>query len=107
MIQTHEYNQSHLNKKISVSLFKREEELTGIIPLTVYKSYCFDMRNWIIPPILDARITMLTGDKQNMYYFYNFLKETTNKNKNKKKFEIVIYPEISNIIELVTSKTYM
>jgi len=104
LIQTHEYNQSHLNKKISVSLFKREEELTGIIPLTVYKSYCFDMKNWIIPPILDARITMLTGDKQNMYYFYNFLIETTNKNKNKKKFEIVIYPEISNIIELVTSK---
>ena len=37
LIQTHEYNQSHSNKKISVSLFKREEELTGIIPLTYYQ----------------------------------------------------------------------
>jgi len=46
LIQTHEYTQSHNNKKIVVSLFKREEELTGIIPLTVYQTYCFNMRNW-------------------------------------------------------------
>jgi hypothetical protein len=102
LIQTHEYNQSHQNKKISVSLFKREEELTGIIPLTVYKTYCFNMRNWVTQPLLDARIKVLTGDKQNMYYFYNFLIETTNKSESK--FDIVIYPEISNIIELVTTK---
>jgi len=102
LIQTHEYNQSHLNKNISVSLFKREEELTGIIPLTVYKTYCFNMRNWITPPFLEAKIKLLTGDKQNMYYFYNFLIETTNKSISK--FDIVIYPEISNIIELVTTK---
>jgi len=102
LIQTHEYNQSHQNKKISVSLFKREEELTGIIPLTVYKTYCFNMRNWVTQPLLDARIKVLTGDKQNMYYFYNFLIETTNKSESK--FDIVIYPEMSNIIELVTTK---
>jgi hypothetical protein len=46
LIQTHEYNQSYQNKKISVSLFKREEELTGIIPLTVYKTYCFNIGKW-------------------------------------------------------------
>jgi hypothetical protein len=102
LIQTHEYNQSHQNKKISVSLFKREEELTGIIPLTVYKTYCFNMRNWVTQPLLDARIKVLTGDKQNMYYFYNFLIETTIKSESK--FDIVIYPEMSNIIELVTTK---
>jgi hypothetical protein len=102
LIQTHEYNQSHLDRNISVSLFKREEELTGIIPLTVYKTYCFPMRNWSVPELLDSRIKVLTGDKQNMYYFYNFLLETTNKNKNK--FDIVIYPEIANILELVTTR---
>jgi hypothetical protein len=102
LIQTHEYNQSYQNKNISVSLFKREEELTGIIPLTVYKTYCFNMRNWITPPLLDARITVLTGDNQNMYYFYNFIIETTNKYKNK--FDIAIYPEMSNLVELVKTK---
>jgi len=102
LIQTHEYNQCHQNKNMCISLFKREEELTGIIPLTVYKTYCFNMRNWITPPFLEAKIKLLTGDKQNMYYFYNFLIETTNKSISK--FDIVIYPEISNIIELVTTK---
>jgi hypothetical protein len=98
MIQTHEYNQSLQNRKISVSLFKREEELTGIIPLTVYKTYCFNMVNWKQPQHLDARITVLTGDKQNMYYLYNFINEMTIK------WDITIYPEISNIMELVTTK---
>lgn len=97
LIQTHEYNQSHKNKKISVSLFKREEELTGIIPLTVYKTYCFNMTNWRPPKQLEAKYTLLTGDKQNMYYFYNFLAQIKNH------WDIMIYPEISNIIELVTT----
>ncbi len=98
LIQTHEYNQSHHNKKISVSLFKREEELTGIIPLTVYKTFCFPMKNWGPPEQLNAKINILTGDKQNMYYLYNFLNEVKNE------FDILIYPEISNIIELVSTQ---
>ena len=101
LIQTHEYNQSYNNRKISVSLFKREEELTGIIPLTVYKTYCFPLinNNWVTQEQLKAKITLLTGDKQNMYYLYNFL--TTLKNKANNNWDILIYPEISNIIELV------
>jgi hypothetical protein len=101
LIQTHEYNQSHLNKKICVSLFKREEELTGIIPLTVYKTYCFNMRNWGQPQMLEARIGLLDGDKQNMYYLYNFINETANY------WDIMIYPEISNLIELVSTKNIL
>ena len=97
LIQTHEYNQSYNNRKICVSLFKREEELTGIIPLTVYKTYCFSMRNWYEPNELNPRIKMLSGDKQNMYYLYNLINEM------KKKWDIIIYPEISNIIELVST----
>jgi hypothetical protein len=100
LIQTHEYNQSHNNRKICVSLFKREEELTGIIPLTVYKTYCFSMMNWYEPHLLDAKITLLTGDKQNIYYLYNFLNEKAIFNK----WSIMIYPEISNIMELVSTK---
>ena len=113
LIQTHEYNQSHANKKISVSLFKREEELTGIIPLTVYKTYCFSMAKWRQPSDLPANITLLTGDKQNMYYVYNFFKEsfkpktktkTKTKTNIKTKWDIMIYPEMSNLMELCASK---
>jgi hypothetical protein len=97
LIQTHEYNQSHNNKIISVSLFKKEEELTGIIPLTIYKTYCFNMINWGPPKLFDTKFTILTGDKQNIYYLYNFIMEI------KKKWDIIIYPEMSNIIDLVTT----
>jgi hypothetical protein len=99
LIQTHEYNQSYNNKKICVSLFKREEELTGIIPLTIYKTYCFPLKNDLIHyNELDARIKLLTGDKLNIYYLYNFINEM------EKKFDITIYSEISNIVELIESK---
>lgn len=103
MIQTHEYNQSHNNRKICVSLFKREEELTGIIPLTVYKTYCFNMANWRQPEQLDARITLLSGDKQNIYYLYTLINEPIINTMNNK-WDITIYPEISNLMELVATK---
>jgi hypothetical protein len=96
LIQTHEYNQSHNNRKICVSLFKREEELTGIIPLTVYKTYCFPLRENMFD-ILEANVTILTGDKQNMYYLYDFLSTLNNRG-------ILIYPEMSNLMELVSTK---
>ena len=102
LIQTHEYNQSYNNKQISVSLFKREEELTGIIPLTVYKTYCFDMKNWGPPEMLEARINIINGDNQNMYYLFNLITEL--KNEEKKKWEILIYPEMSNLMELINTK---
>ena len=115
LIQTHEYNQSYNNKNICVSLFKREEELTGIIPLTIYKTYCFPLKNNLIEDNeLDTRIKLLTGDKLNIYYLYNFINEMTQNGKNgkneknvkngKNKFDITIYPEISNIVELIESK---
>jgi hypothetical protein len=99
LIQTHEYNQSYLNRNICISLFKREEELTGIIPLTVYKTFCYQLRDshYIIPPLLPSSIQVLTGDKQNLYYFYNFMKET------ELDWDILIYPNLSNLIELITS----
>ena len=100
LIQTHEYNQSHLNRKICVSLFKREEELTGIIPLTVYKTYCFNMRNWTKPRDLTSNITLLHGDNQNLYYLYNFINEM----KTKGIWQLTILPEMSNLMELVNTK---
>ena len=95
LIQTHEYNQSHNNKKIVVSLFKREEELTGIVPLVAYNTYAFSTKKWINKPKLSHKYTILTGDKQNLYYFYNFIRE------NSSNWNIIIWPEISNIISLI------
>lgn len=98
LIQTHEYNQCHLNQNMCISLFKREGELTGIMSLTAYNTYIFDMKNWRDPPTpLHSKTTLLVGDSQNMYYLNNFLNEN-------KKWEITIVPEMTNLISLVKSK---
>ena len=98
LIQTHEYNQSHSNKKISVSLFKREEELTGIIPLTCYDTYCYNISDFTNFLPLDINIKLLTCDKQNIYYFYHFIKEYSHK------WNIYIFPTISNLYNLIETK---
>lgn len=41
LIQTHHYYQSHQNKQVQVSLFKREGILTSIVPLCVYDAHTF------------------------------------------------------------------
>jgi hypothetical protein len=95
LIQTHEYNQSYQNRAISVSLFKREEELTGIIPLTVYKTYCYLAQKYVRLTEITPGYILLAGDKQNMYYFYNFINDVNSR------WNIIIYPEITNLLELV------
>jgi hypothetical protein len=81
-------------------LFKREEELTGIIPLTVYKTYCFNMKNWNTPLELSSNIKLLHGDNQNLYYLYNFINEM----KMKGIWDLTILPEMANLMELVNTK---
>lgn len=100
IIQTHEYNQAHRNKNISVSLFKREGELTGIVPLCLYKTYGFDMKKWSAPSSFSSssNISILSGDQQNLYYINEFIKETN------KKWDILIMPSVANLIELTKTK---
>ena len=98
IIQTHEYNQRHLNKNIVVSLFKREDELTGIVPLCVYSTYGFSVNKWVKPPDLDASYKLLEINAQNVHFLFDFMKD------NSAQFDIVINTEVTNIIELIKSK---
>ena len=98
LIQTHQYNQSHLNEKIVVSLFKREDELTGIVPLCVYTTYGFPVTTWSKPLDLDANYKLLEINAQNFHFLYDFIQLHSNK------FDIVIKSEHSNIIELIKTK---
>lgn len=98
LIQTHHYNQSHINKNIVVSLFKREDELTGIIPLCVYTTYGFPVTAWSKPFDLDANYILLEINAQNIRYLIDFI------NKCNDKFDISIITEIANIIELINTK---
>ena len=98
IIQTHEYNQRHINKNIVVSLFKREDDLTGIVPLCVYNTYGFSVNKWTKPYPLHASYTILEINEQNFHFLFDFIK------KNNHQFDIIINTEVSNIIELIKTK---
>jgi len=98
LIQTHHYNQSYLNKNIVVSLFKREDELTGIIPLCVYTTYGFPVNSWTKPVNLDANYSLLEINAQNIRFLVDFIKANNNY------FDILITTEITNIVELINTK---
>jgi hypothetical protein len=98
IIQTHEYNQRHLNKNIIVSLFKREDELTGIVPLCVYSTYGFSVDKWNKPLDLHPSYKLLEINPQNFHFLFDFIKNNSNQ------FDIVINTEVTNIIELIKSK---
>ena len=97
LIQTHEYNQRYINKNISVSIFKREDELTGIVPLCVYSTYGFYVDTWVKPIDFSAEYSLLEINKQNFRFLYDFIKNNNN-------FDIIIKTEIANIIELINTK---
>jgi len=98
IIQTHHYNQRHINKNIVVSLFKREDELTGIVPLCVYSTYGFSVDKWTKPCNLSGEYKLLEINLQNFRFLNDFI---LNNNKN---FDIIIITEITNILELIKTK---
>jgi hypothetical protein len=98
IIQTHHYNQRQLNKNILVSLFKREDELTGIVPLCAYSTFGFPVDTWTKPADLDALYKIVEVNAQNCHHLLDFIKM------NNSKFDIIISSSASNIIELIKTK---
>jgi hypothetical protein len=95
MIQTHEWFHRH-NSKIQVSLFKREGELTGIVPLTCYMTYVYNKIK--INKILDPSLKIILLTPQILHIFLDFIKKMNNK------FYYVITPNLSNFIDLIKNK---
>ena len=92
LIQTHEYNLRHSEPAIKVSIFKREDELTGIIPICAYDTYGFKTDTWTV---VGTTPTMFKCDKQNLYHLFDFIKT------NKSEFDLIIMSELSNLLELI------
>ena len=98
IIQTHHYNQRYMNKNIVVSLFKREDELTGIVPLCVYSTYGFNVDKWTKPPDLSGEYKLFEINGSNFRFVYDFMRVNYNK------FDIIINADIANILELIKTK---
>ena len=96
LIQTHHYNQSHQNPRISVSLFKREGELTGIVPLCAYTTYGFhSQKSWAVPSPLTADYQIVAVNSTNFHLLHFFFKE------NLSAFSISISCAPSHLLELI------
>jgi hypothetical protein len=97
MIQTHEYNQRHLNKNIQISLFKREGQLTGIVPLCVYTTFCYSIEDININ---NQNINVIACNKININKLIDYLQDI----QQSKVFDIIIHSDFSNIIELILTQ---
>jgi hypothetical protein len=80
-----------------VSLFKREENLTGIVPLCVYSTFGFPVSTWTKPLPLSPVYKILEITSHNFHYLYDFIRE------NEKKYDIVINVSASNLLQLIQS----
>lgn len=98
IIQTHHYNQRRLNKNVYVSLFKREGQLTGIVPLCAYYTYGFSVNKWGKPKDINASYKLLEITPQNIHLLVDYIKS------NSHNFDIVASVDIANIIELIKTK---
>jgi hypothetical protein len=97
MIQTHHYYQRHLNKSITVSVFKREGRLNLAIPICVYTSYGFSISNMRLTP-LPININLIEVGKNNITHLFNFVEL------NNTKFDIFLSTYISNVLELIKTE---
>ena len=96
LIQTHHYNRSHaINNKMPVSLFKREDELTGIVPLCVFNTYGYSLDK-LRKPQLHSRYKFANINKKNYHKLHSFLNSTL-----REEFDLAIMAETSNIITLL------
>jgi hypothetical protein len=112
MIQSHEYMNRIKTKDIQVHLFKREGDITGIVPVVKYNTYLYDINIYfhtITPSTFFYNVKnifhiqtpiLLQITKSNIQIIYDHL--TVIKNNNL--FQFITGIHISNFIELIETK---
>ena len=95
LIQTHHYHIRHLNKNTKVCLFKREGEMTAIVPLTTYETVTYEIENFPRLKLEYASVKILRITNNNISLFKDFIKNYASK------FECVINMELMTIIKLL------
>ena len=99
LIQTHHYNQRQSNKDIHISLFKREGEVSLIVPICIYKTVCFDMTRWTKPNNLLPLVSLVEVGKTNIHHLFDFFKDH-----NQVHFDLCIMTDLANILELINTR---
>lgn len=94
-IQTLYYSIRRLNKKIKVFLFKREGELTAIMPLCTYNTYGYDIKTLPRLKLPHASMKLIEITPRNLHLAAEFIYNRA------KSMDCVILPEITNIMNLM------
>jgi hypothetical protein len=90
-----------------ISLFKREGEITGIVPFIAYKTYMFDLSNlssffmFNKHNKLHASMKIIKINKLNINLLINFILNQ------KSNFDCFILPNIGNLRNLIVNKIYI
>ena len=95
-IQTHYYNLRKNNPKIKMCLFKREGELNAIVPLTAYKTICFNIS--ILEKINPGSTNVIEIGPNQITLFVNFIYSQS------KNFDCIIMPDLSNILNMIKTE---
>lgn len=94
LIQTHHYKIRHLNPSVNVCIFKREGDMTAIVPLTLYKT-----KDYNIVDICRKRIKIVEKvvkiDNNNFDYFKTIVKTSLSK------FKCTINMDLLTLYELI------
>lgn len=95
LIQTHHYHIRHFNKNTKVCLFKREGEMTAIVPLTTYETYTYNIDDIPKLKIEYASMKLINITESNISLFKDFIKAVGNR------FDCIVNTEIMTIIKLI------
>jgi len=100
MFQTHEYIQRHKNPNIKVTLFKREKKIPGIVALTTYKIYQFEIKHIPKQSLLHASMQVIEINKLNIRLLTTLIHSQRNK------LDCFILPDLTNLLNIINNETY-
>tara|TARA_Y100000389_G_scaffold205118_1_gene263464 strand:+ start:3324 stop:4523 length:1200 start_codon:yes stop_codon:yes gene_type:complete len=98
IIQTLYYDIRRGNHKIKNCLFKREGEMTAIVPLTTFACKCYDTKSWGDPNKQHASMQLIEIGNDNLTLLAEYIFNQKNK------LNCVILPEITNIAKLIKNE---
>ena len=73
IIQTHHYNQRRMVSGIHISLFKREQEMTWIVPLTYYDTHVYDIAGYNLDIRIHSRFQMIDSHSSKLSKIMEFV----------------------------------
>lgn len=72
-IQTHVYNSRRINNNIKVFLFKKDANINSIVPLTLYLTNSYNIKDWDLPKVIHPSFNILELNKQTLQLFFEYI----------------------------------